>query len=169
MDGHEFDVIDWLIDDAIQQRPSASLLHDAHTRGADPAQQHQSQAGQMALPLLQLADWDKDRAYDEQPPTCIHYSIEWELILNDRVLTRDTEQDLVLAPGSFWDITLRPKLERLLEKKLPPTNPFNADETKIVISVTDRAERDHSKRFEELDIDWPFIGKQLQGWGYFSV
>ncbi|KAH7231158.1 hypothetical protein BKA59DRAFT_550035 [Fusarium tricinctum] len=34
------------------------------------------------LPLLQLDDWDPDSAYDESPPTCIHYSIEWKLQLD---------------------------------------------------------------------------------------
>ena len=28
------------------------------------------------LPFVQLADWHKDLAYDEHPPTYIHYSIE---------------------------------------------------------------------------------------------
>jgi hypothetical protein len=36
----------------------------------------------------------------------------------------------------------------------------------VAISVTDRAERDLVKHFDELDIDWPVIERQLQAWGY---
>jgi hypothetical protein len=68
--------------------------------------------------LLRLADWDRERAYDEDPPYYIHYSIEWKVTVNGKAISRDTEQDLVLAPGSYWDLFLRPKLEKLLHKKL---------------------------------------------------
>jgi hypothetical protein len=70
------------------------------------------------LTLLRLADWDRDKAYDEDPPQYIHYSIEWKVTVNGKAISRDTEQDLVLAPGSYWDLFLRPKLEKLLHKKL---------------------------------------------------
>lgn len=39
-----------------------------------------------------------------------------------------------------------------------------ADETSIIVSVTDRAERDLAKRFDELDIDWPIVEAQLVEW-----
>lgn len=29
------------------------------------------------LPLLKFGDWNEGWAYDEDPPTCIHYSIDW--------------------------------------------------------------------------------------------
>ena len=38
--------------------------------------------GQGTLPLLQLAGWSKDNAYDEHLPACVHYSIEWKLIVD---------------------------------------------------------------------------------------
>ncbi|KAF5700391.1 transcription factor Rba50 [Fusarium mundagurra] len=31
------------------------------------------------LTQIQLDDWDPDGTYDESPPTCVHYSIEWKL------------------------------------------------------------------------------------------
>ncbi|KAK1637424.1 hypothetical protein BDP81DRAFT_286698, partial [Colletotrichum phormii] len=53
------------------------------------------------LPLLQLSDWDEDDLYEEQPPTYIHYTIEWKLTANKKLVARDSEPDLVLAPNAF--------------------------------------------------------------------
>jgi hypothetical protein len=57
--------------------------------------------GSGTLPLLQLADWNEDNAYDERPPTCIYYSIEWKLILERKLIAKETEPDLALAPSAF--------------------------------------------------------------------
>jgi hypothetical protein len=51
--------------------------------------------------LLQLAEWDDVLAYDERPPTCVHYSIEWKLKLSNRYISKDTEPNIILAPGSY--------------------------------------------------------------------
>ena len=56
---------------------------------------------QGTLPLLQLADWSKDNAYDEHPLTCIHYSIEWKLIVDRKLIVKETKPNLVLAPNAF--------------------------------------------------------------------
>jgi hypothetical protein len=101
-------------------------------------------------------------AYDERPPTCIHYSIEWKLTVNGRVVAKDTEQNLVLAPNAYWEVVLRSKLDKLLRKKLPSNKAFRADDTNIVLSVTGRSERDPVERFDQLDIDWDVLEKQLK-------
>jgi hypothetical protein len=75
---------------------------------------------------------------------------------------KDSEQDLVLVPHAFWHRFLQPKLKKLLNKKLPPNKSFKADD--IVVSATDRSERDLVKRFDELDIEWSILEKQLQAW-----
>lgn len=108
-------------------------------------------------PLLRLSEWDRRKKYDESPPTCIHYSIEWKLTVNGRVVSKDSEQDLVLAPSDFWDRTLRSKLDKLLKKKLPSNKSYKTDDTNIVVSVRDRSERDLVKRFDDLDIEWPIV------------
>ena len=52
------------------------------------------------LRFLQLDEWDEHNSYDEEVPTCLHYSIEWKVSVNNTVISRDTKQDLVLAPTS---------------------------------------------------------------------
>ncbi|KAK4123132.1 hypothetical protein N657DRAFT_634331 [Parathielavia appendiculata] len=82
---------------------------------------------------------------------------------------KDSEQNLVLVPHAFWHRFLQPKLEKLLDKKLPPNKSFKADETNVVVSVTDRSERDLVNRFDELDIEWPILEKQLQAWNVVQL
>lgn len=167
-----FRLADWLVEDAIDARSEQLTAPTPATTVIDAANDvitsHHSQARDRsgALPLLQLADWSEDRTYDERPPTCIHYSIEWKLTANGRVVAKDTEQNLVLAPSAYWEVVLRSKLDKLLRKKLPSNKAFRADDTNIVLSVTDRSERDLVKRFDELDIDWRVIEKQLEAWGH---
>jgi hypothetical protein len=62
------------------------------------ASQSPARRGRGELPFVQLADWSDDLTYDEHPPACIHYSIEWKLTINNRMAAKDTEQDLVLVP-----------------------------------------------------------------------
>lgn len=96
-----------------------------------------SQPRQGTLTLLQLVDWDKDKAYDEQPPTCIHYSIEWKLTVNSKQIAKQTEPNLVLAPNAYWTKFLQSKLKRILSRKFP-NKAIRPDDTAIVVFVTDR-------------------------------
>jgi hypothetical protein len=115
------------------------------------------------LELCPYADWDPDRAYDEDPPIYIHYSIEWKIAVNNRaIMSKDTEQDLVLEPAARWEHILEPKLKNALLKK---KRPLTSEDTTVAVSVTDRKERDLMKRFDDTSIDWPVIQKQLLAWG----
>ncbi|KAE9568045.1 hypothetical protein CGMCC3_g15844 [Colletotrichum fructicola] len=116
------------------------------------------------LPLLRLMDWDASRTYDEQPPTCIHYHLEWKLTVNNRSVSKDSEPDLVLAPGDYWDLTLRSKLNYVAAKKLAPNKSFKPDDTTVIVSVRDRSEEDLVKRFDDLDIEWDVVETQLRTW-----
>ncbi|KAF2179901.1 hypothetical protein K469DRAFT_797863, partial [Zopfia rhizophila CBS 207.26] len=51
------------------------------------------------LELLSLFEWDENIVYNKEPPSYIYYSIEWKVTLNKRLVTKNIEQDLVLAPS----------------------------------------------------------------------
>ena len=55
-------------------------------------------------------------------------------------------------------------LDKHSARKLPQNKCFSVDETIVVVSVTDRTERDVNKRFDDLDIDWKVLEKQLEIW-----
>lgn len=136
-------------------------------RRAGLSQPSQLRPVPQTLPFLPLTEWDPDQRYDDQPPSYIHYALEWKMTLNNRNVARQTEQDIALAPGDFWDHTLRPELERLVEKTRS-NKPCKADATTITMSVTDRSERDITKRFDELMIDWLVVERQLQAWSHLT-
>jgi hypothetical protein len=144
----------------------------APSDGSDPYEpwdpfEISSQQTQTAQPsglgLCPFAEWDPHRAYDEDPPIYIHYSIEWKIAVNNRaIMPKDTDQDLVLEPAAHWEHFLEDKLKSVLLKK---KRPLVSDDTTVVVSVTDRKTRDLEKRFDETSIDWPLIQKQLVSWG----
>jgi hypothetical protein len=115
------------------------------------------------LATVQLEGWDENGAYDEDPPRCLHYSIEWKVTLNGKIISKDTETNLVLSLAPYWRQFLQPRLQKLLQKKLGNSS-AKADDTSVVVSVTGRSERDLTKRFEELDIDWSIVERQLVQW-----
>jgi hypothetical protein len=117
------------------------------------------------LELLNLDEWNENETYDENPPTCLHYSIEWKVTLNNKLVSKDTEPNLVLAPRFYWSLFLREKLDKLLQKKLSSSKRVTCEDTNVVVSVTDRSERDLTKRFDERNIDWFLVEKQLLAWG----
>jgi hypothetical protein len=57
------------------------------------------------LELLNLDEWGKTGIYDEDPPSCLYYSIEWKVNLNQKLISKDTEQDFVLAPMYHWSFS----------------------------------------------------------------
>ncbi|XTI88347.1 hypothetical protein V2W45_1468721 [Cenococcum geophilum] len=78
-------------------------------------------------------------------------------MVNNKAVARDTEPNLVFAPSDFWTTKAR---------KLPQNKSFRVDDTTVVVSATDRTDRNLVKRFHNLDIDWTILEKQLQTWSY---
>jgi hypothetical protein len=97
-------------------------------------------------------------------PTCLHYSIEWKVVVNNKVVSKDTDQDLVLVLIAYWHIVLKPKLEKVLREKVAQNRHGRGDDTNVIVSVNDRSERDLIKRFDDIDVYWSIVEKQLIAW-----
>jgi hypothetical protein len=82
-------------------------------------------------------------------------------------LTEDAERNLVLAPGAFWNRTLKSKVEDLLRKNTPPKKCYKPHETNIIVSTQERSEQKLSLRFDEWNIVWEEIEDQLKDWSRF--
>jgi hypothetical protein len=93
----------------------------------------------------------------------MHYFIEWKLTLNRRLVAKQTEDDLVVAPSDFWNEELSSKVADIVKST---GKACEADAATIAISVNDRSEHDITKRFEKLEIDWPIVERQLQPWSH---
>ena len=85
-------------------------------------------------------------------------------MLNDNQISKNSERNIVLEPLSFWQTVLRPRLERLVEKKTSHMQNVRAYETSVVVSVTARGEYDFINEFDGLDIDWADVSSQLIEW-----
>jgi hypothetical protein len=48
---------------------------------------------------------------------------------------------------------LKPKLDKLLRKKVAQNKNIRCDNTTVVTSMTDRSKRNLTKRFDDIDID----------------
>ena len=118
----------------------------------------------LSLGFVQMKDWNRDAAYDETPPTCIHYRIDWRLMINKTVVSRNTEEDIVLEPTSYGPRVLQPHLEELLKRKVLPPRSVRADDTDVVVKVTERSEDDFVTQYEKTDIDWLQVERRLLKW-----
>jgi hypothetical protein len=96
-------------------------------------------------------------------PESIKYVIEWKVTLNNRVLAKDTEQDLVSRPSLYWQ-KIKEKAERIMEQKKARNQRVRSDDTTIVVAVNERSQRNLTKRFEGTDVDWTPIETQLLRW-----
>jgi hypothetical protein len=68
--------------------------------------------------LLQLFEWEASNPVDELPGNVIRYIIEWKVKVNNRSVSEDTEQDVALTLSAYWPLTLRGKLEKVIEDKV---------------------------------------------------
>lgn len=88
----------------------------------------------------------------------------WKVTLNNKLVGRDTEQDLVLAPQYHWSFILRSKLRRLVQKKVLNHGKLKCDDVNVVVKNTGRSDRPLVRRFDETVIDWATVERQLVEW-----
>lgn len=101
--------------------------------------------------------------YHEDTPKSIDYLVEWKVTLNNRILAKDTEQDLVFKPSAYWQ-QIKEKAKHIVQRKKSRNQRVRSDDTTVVAAVNDRSQRDLTKRFEGTDIDWTPIETQLLRW-----
>jgi hypothetical protein len=90
--------------------PSSRTIQSPRANSAEASTHQSLRPGKPQF--LQLDEWTECNGYDEEMPTCIHYSIEWKVSVNNKVISRATEQDQVLAPTAYWYDYLKPKLDK---------------------------------------------------------
>ena len=124
-----------------------------HACGTSPCKRRRS--ARATLALLEPHEWDQDNAY---------YSIEWKVVVNRRLTSKDTEPDVVVTPGAYWEDCLKSRAELLLEQIMGWNHTARVEGINVVVSVNARSERDLTKRFER-EIDWRMVEKRLIQWG----
>jgi hypothetical protein len=72
---------------------------------------------------------------------------------NNKVVSKDTEQDIVLVSTVYWHITLNSKFEKFLRKKIAQNRHVWCNDTNVIVSLTDRCERVLIKQFDNLGSD----------------
>ncbi|OJD25365.1 hypothetical protein ACJ73_03267 [Blastomyces percursus] len=109
------------------------LLGYGAKRAQSPNPPHCPFCHTVAVATASRTDLDST-TYNEQPPSYIHYSIEWKVTLNNRVVAKDTEQDLVSAPSSYWQQFLKEKPDNVLRRTISHDRRVTLDDTTILVS-----------------------------------
>ncbi|KIL83636.1 hypothetical protein FAVG1_13143 [Fusarium avenaceum] len=80
----------------------------------------------------------------------------------------DDSQLLDLTQWDYNDLDFRtPQLSGIDSRgKTPRGKYYIPEETIVIVSVTDRSERDLTKRFDEFNIDWKIAEEQLCRWSH---
>ncbi len=92
--------------------------------------------------FLQEGEWSPDQTYGSNFPDCLRYSIEWKVTLNGKAISKDIEPEVLLAPGYYWLLDLQAQLEELLQKKFTRSRRVRSKDTTVVVSTTERSQRD---------------------------
>lgn len=138
--------------------PDPEEIADERSFALRGSQSHQ-------LGFQPVVDRESGANWDGQSADCVRYQIEWRVKLNNRVMAKDTEQDLVLPPSSYWE-EIRKTAANVLRRKVARNRRVRADDTTLVVSVNDRSQCDLTKRFEGTGINWTTVENQLLMWAH---
>jgi hypothetical protein len=120
------------------------------------------------LALLQWSELDPAKVYDDSPSIYLRVTIGWKVTLNGKPFHQNTEQDVVLALASSWDLILQPKVEKFVTIKRSQRRNMILQGTKVVVSVTQRSEPKLIMQYgNDENIDWLAIENNLVKWREF--
>jgi hypothetical protein len=146
---------------ALQQHTTEE---EEETKGEGEDEEAGRQDGQPRL--LMLHEWD---GTTEPSSDTLRYTVEWKAVLNTKRIGMYTEENVFLTLGAFWDAALHEKIDEALSREFAPQDRPEPCNTVVVVSVNKRAERDITKEFLGLDVDWSIIGEKLESWAcYFG-
>ncbi|KAF6803117.1 hypothetical protein CSOJ01_11135 [Colletotrichum sojae] len=109
---------------------------------SDDISGQQAPANDRGLRSSELDNIDQDDAQASHVP----YVIEWKLTTNNRTVTKDSEHNITITPQAFWERHLKEQVREVLKRKLPSHKTFKPVDSDVVVSTTDRSQRDLVKR-----------------------
>jgi hypothetical protein len=69
------------------------------------------------------------------------------------------------VPAAYWHMYLKSKMEMFSSRKVGHNRYVEYNDISVVVSVNNCSERDLTKRFDNMNIDWPVVERQLIWWG----
>jgi hypothetical protein len=135
--------------------------HTAEERAEEDDRERENQPR-----LLMQHEWDGTT----QPPSDnLRYTVEWKAVMNTKRIGMDTDEDVFLAPEAYWNTKLQGKIDEALGREFALQDRPDPCSTAVVVSVNKRAERDLTKEFTGLEVDWSVIAEKLESWAcYFG-
>lgn len=103
---------------------------------------------------------------DDESASIFNYTIIWKLQLRKgRVtkLTEDTIEDVDVAPGAYWNETLKSELATVVKENVPDPQ-YQPDETTITVSNSKRGVPPYTRRFPKLIIEWADVENKVRSW-----
>ncbi|KAI5456144.1 hypothetical protein BGZ63DRAFT_320180, partial [Mariannaea sp. PMI_226] len=151
---------DWLSEEETRSRLSGHSSPDCDDPEHLLTQRSQLRPARRTLSFVPYTDWTPDEPYDTQ---CIHYDLEWKVTFKSRKVGEQTEEDIVISPCDFWNKILSPRIDDIAKTT---SKHSVASATTIVMTISQRSERNITKHFPKSEIDWQVIVKQLQAWSH---
>lgn len=83
--------------------------------------------------------------------------------MNDRVILKDTKQDLTQPRTSYWK-RMEEDTSNVLRRQTARGRRVKLDDTEMMLSVN--SQRNIDKNFEGTNVDWTVVEKQLLTWAH---
>ncbi|ETI20610.1 hypothetical protein G647_08648 [Cladophialophora carrionii CBS 160.54] len=111
---------------------------------------------------------EKDGApYQAHGRNHIHYSVEWRVELDTKILATQSESNVAVSPSCYWRHVLKGRFEQAVRRAFVGDRQPRHEHTTVVVSVTDPAQGDLTKRYAGLEIDWAAADNHLLDWSSY--